>query len=330
MNTSDSESVPRISVKDLKAGDTVLQYFLLKSKDVRRTRSGEDYLDLSLSDATGTISGKVWADAIRKWGQDFNPGDCLKIEGRVESYRDQPQIIIDKIRGAQLSEAPDPDALIRTGDEDPNALFDELKNIANSLEPAELGQLVAAVLDRVEDSFKIRPAAKMVHHAYRGGLIEHVTAVTRKVQTILELDGRINRSIALAGAILHDIGKVLELNSTGQGRTPEGRLLGHVILGVNLIRQIAVELGISESCPLHEVEHIVLSHHGELQFGAPVRPLTREAMLVHFMDNLDAKLKIIDEALESADTEGFAPYNKWLEGRAFSGSLPLSEEVYDD
>jgi 3'-5' exoribonuclease len=330
MNTKDSDSIPRTCVKDLKAGDTVLQYFLLKSKDVRKTRSGEDYLDLSLSDATGTVAGRVWADAIRKWGQDFNPGDCLKIEGRVESYRDRSQIMIDKIRVAQIDEVPDPQSLVKASIHDPDILFDELKSIADSLEPPELGQLVKALLDRVADSFKTHPAAKMVHHAYRGGLIEHVASVTRKVLAVLELEERVNRSIALAGAILHDIGKVLELDATGQGRTLEGRLIGHVILGVNLIRDVAAEHGVSNAPWLVEIEHIVLSHHGETQFGAPVRPLTREATLVHFMDNLDAKLKIMDEALESADAEGFAPYNKWLEGRAFSGSMPLPEEVNDD
>jgi 3'-5' exoribonuclease len=330
MNTRDYESVARIAVKDLKAGDIVLQHFLLKSKDVRRTRSGTDYLDLTLSDASGAISGKVWADAIRKWGQDFNPGDCVKIEGRVESYRDRCQLVIDKIRVALLSEVEDPEALVRATVQDPEVLLGELKSLADSLDPPELGQLVVSVLNRVEDSFKTYPAAKMVHHAYKGGLIEHVAAVTRKVQAVLELESKINPGIALAGAILHDIGKVLELDATGQGRTLEGRLIGHVILGVNLIREVAREQGVSEASWLAEVEHIVLSHHGEMEFGAPVRPLTREAMLVHFMDNLDAKLKIIDEALESSDAEGFAPYNKWLEGRPFSGSLPHLEEVNDD
>jgi 3'-5' exoribonuclease len=330
MNTCDSGATAPVSVKDLKAGDIIIQYFILKSKEVRKTRSGAEYLDLSLSDATGAISAKVWADAIRKWGQDFNPGDCVKIEGRVESYRDRRQIVIDKIRVADLSEASDPQLLVRSSSEDPELLFKELKDVAGSLEPPELARLVSTVLDSWEDKFKECPAAKMVHHAYRGGLIEHVVAVTRKVQAILPLEKKINRSIALAGAILHDIGKVKELDASGQGRTLEGRLIGHVILGVSLIRETARELDVTDAPWLPEVEHIVLSHHGETQFGAPVRPMTREAALTHFMDNLDAKLKIMDEALEAADADGFAPYNKWLEGRAFSGSLPLPEEVEND
>jgi len=330
MNTSDSGSVLPICVKDLKAGDTILQYFLLKSKDLRKTRSGENYLDLALCDATGTISAKIWSDAMRKWGQDFNPGDCVKVEGRVEFYRDRGQIIIDKIRAADLSEVPDIEVLIRSSERDPDCLFEELKEIARSLEPSDLAALVGTVLERTESAFKSYPAAKMVHHAYKGGLVEHVLAVTRKVETVMQLENKVNRGIALAGAILHDIGKVLELNASGQGRTLQGRLIGHVVLGVTLIRDIAAEQGNDGATWLPEIEHIVLSHHGELQFGAAVRPMTREAMMVHFMDNLDAKLKIIDEALESADADGFAPYNRWLEGRPFSGSPVLPKEVNDE
>jgi 3'-5' exoribonuclease len=169
----------------------------------------------------------------------------------------------------------------------------------------------------------------MIHHAYQGGLIEHVAAVIKKVEAILQVEKGINRNIAIAGAILHDIGKTAELTPRGQGRTLEGRLIGHVILGVELIRDAATKLGCADQPWMRELEHIVLSHHGETQFGAPVRPLTREAILIHFIDNLDAKLKIVDEALESADTDGFSPYNKWLEGRAFAGSRLLAEENDD-
>jgi 3'-5' exoribonuclease len=318
-----------VCIKNLKAGDTILQFFQLKSKEGRKTRSGQDYLDLTLADATGTIAAKMWADAIRKWGQEFNPGDFLKVEGRVETYRDHNQLLVDKIRRCEPDEVPDPSSLVRTTAYDPDLLFDELKAIAQGLQPAGLAELVEAVLNTNEEAIKTFPAAQMIHHAYRGGLIEHVVAVVKKVEAILELEKNINRSIALAGAILHDIGKVREIHPAGQGRTPEGRLIGHVILGLTLIREVAAERGLLDRPWLREVEHIILSHHGESQFGAPVRPLTREALLVHHIDNLDAKLKIIDEALQSVDTDGFTTYNKWLEGRAFSGS-PSDDEENDD
>ena len=328
MAEKDTCSAPQVCIKDIKAGDTILQFFQLKSKETRTTRSGLNYLDLILADATGTIATKMWAEAIRKWGQDFEPGDFLKVEGRVETYRDHNQLVIDKIRRCDPSEVPDPSRLVRTTPYDPDALFQDLKDIAHSLEPSELAELVETILDVNEDAVKTYPAAQMIHHAYRGGLIEHITAVVKKVEAITVLEKNVNRSIALAGAILHDIGKIREIHPSGQGRTPEGRLIGHVILGLSLVREVAAEKGFLDLPWEKEVEHIILSHHGESQFGAPVRPLTREALLVHHIDNLDAKLKIIDEALQSVDSDGFTTYNKWLEGRAFAGS-PFNDEEHD-
>ncbi|MBI4964263.1 MAG: HD domain-containing protein [Desulfomonile tiedjei] len=316
-------------VKDLQPGTAVLQFFELRSKDVRKTRSGQDYLDLTVGDATGTISCKMWSDALRKWGQDFNPGDFVKIEGRVEAYKDRNQLVVEKIRRVEPSEIPDTASLIRASQSDPEALLEELIALARTLEPPELSDLLEEILVKNADTIKTFPAAKMIHHAYRGGLIEHVCTVTRKVEAILEIEKNINRSIALAGAILHDIGKILELNPRAQGRTLEGRLIGHVILGVGLVRDAAAQKGLEDRPWLMELEHIILSHHGETQFGAPVKPLTREALLVHFIDNLDSKLKIMEEALESVDSEGFTAYNKWLEGRAFAGGGLLPKEDDD-
>jgi len=320
MDQNHSSESGFICVKDLKEGDNLLQYFHLRSKDLRKTRSGQDYLELTVGDATGTISGKMWSDAVRKWGHDFTPGDFIKIEGRVETYRDRYQIVVEKIRRADPSEIPDLSILIRSSQCDPHALLMELKETAATLQPPALGELVVHILEQHSSALKDYPAARMVHHAYKGGLIEHISTVVRKIEAILQVEKNINRGVAIAGAILHDIGKIVELTPSSQGRTLEGRLIGNVILGVRLIREAAVEKGVAETPWLTEIEHIILSHHGETQFGAPVRPMTREAMVVHFIDNLDSKLKIVEEALEAADSEGFSPYNRWLEGRAFAGS----------
>ncbi len=314
------------SIKDLKAGDTVLHFFEVKSKEVRKTRSGQDYLDLLLGDATGGIPAKIWADAIRKWGSDYAPGDIVKVEGRVDTYRDRNQIVVDKIRKADISEVPDLSKVVRTTPHDTNELMDELLRIARTLDPPVLAELIEDILVQNEERLRTYPAARMIHHAYQGGLIEHVVAVTRKVMAILQLEPSVNRNIAIAGAILHDIGKIRELRPEASGRTLEGRLIGHVILGVDLVRASAELKGVGDEPWLCELEHVLLSHHGEPQFGAAVRPLTREALLVHFIDNLDSKLKIMEEALESADSDGFTQYNKWLEGRAYSGSSSQTEE----
>jgi 3'-5' exoribonuclease len=326
MNTDNNLFETAITIKDLKSGDSVVQYFEIKSKEARKTRSDHDYLDLVLSDASGTIPGKMWSEAIRKWGSEFNPGDVVKVEGRVNQYRDRNQIVVEKIRKADLSEIPDPSSIVKTTRYDPTDLLDELKQVSKTLEPQELAELLVAILEENEGSLKTFPAAKMVHHAYQGGLVEHIVTVTRKVKAILEIEPTLNPNLAIAGAILHDIGKIRELSQEGGGRTLEGRLVGHVILGVDLVREVASRKGMDQEPWLLELEHILLSHHGDPQFGAPVKPLTREALLVHFIDNLDSKLKIMEEALESTDSDGFAQYNRWLEGRAYLGSAPRSEE----
>ncbi|MBM4326446.1 MAG: HD domain-containing protein [Deltaproteobacteria bacterium] len=318
-----------IKVKDLRAGDTVEQYFQLRAKSLRKTRSGAEYLDLVLGDASGAISGKVWAEAMRKWGQDFEPGDFVKVVARVETFRDVSQLVVEKIRRAQESEATDLSRLVRTSSRDPGELFMELKLLASQLNSPDLADLVQEILDSNEDAFRTSPAARMIHHAYKGGLVEHTLSLTRKVEAVLPLVEKVNRDLAIAGAILHDIGKIRELDPSGRGRTPEGKLIGHLILGVALVREAAMKKGLESRPWLKELEHILVSHHGESVFGSPVRPLTREALVVHFMDNLDSKLKIMEEALESVDPDGFSAYNKWLEGRAYAGSQSFQEEEDD-
>jgi 3'-5' exoribonuclease len=316
----DDTAYPPIAVKDLKPGDHVVRFFELRSKEARKTRAGDTYLDISAGDATASISGKIWPDSIRKWGLNFEPGDFVKIEGRVESYREKNQLVVEKIRIALADEIGDLKDLVRSTVEHPDSLFQELVRIAGTIEIEELAQFVTAILERHEEALKTFPAAKMVHHAYKGGLIEHTVAVSRKVDAIAATDKAINRDIAIAGAMLHDIGKLRELNPTRMGRTFEGRLIGHLVLGVETIFEVAYDMKLLDRQWFREVEHIVISHHGEVQFGSPIAPMTREALVVHFVDNLDSRLKIVEEALESVEPDGFSPYNRWLEGRAFAGS----------
>jgi 3'-5' exoribonuclease len=320
----------RISVRDLNPGDAVLQFFELRALQIRKTRSGDNYLDLTLGDATGSIVGKMWPDAIRRWGTDFNPGDLVKVEGRVDTFRETNQLVVEKMRSASPSEVPDIKELLQTTAYDPDAVLDELRNTAAGLNPPELGELVGEILDRYAEDLKTYPAARMVHHAYRGGLIEHILTVTRKVEAVVATDPTVNRNMAVAGAILHDIGKLMELDPARRGRTLEGRLVGHLILGVEMVREVALQKKIADRKWLRDLEHILISHHGETEFGSPVRPLTREALVVHFLDNLDSRLKIVEEALQSQEPGGFSTYNRWLEGRAFAGSLSVPQEEEDD
>ncbi len=316
-------------IKEFKDGDQILRFFELRAKSSRKTRSGQDYLDLKLGDSTGEISAKLWPEALEKWGKDFEIGSIVKVEGRIEMYRDMSQLIIEKIRKADENEVPNVSDVIKSTQYNVDELYEELIVLTETLDPLELSNYVKEILERIANQFKRAPAAMMVHHAYRGGLIEHTWSVTQKVLAILEIEPKINRSMAISGAILHDIGKLREMAIDARRRTTDGRLIGHITLGVTFLYEVALELGLENEPWLTDLEHILLSHHGEPGFGAPVRPFTREAILIHFVDNLDSRLKIIDEALLSVDSEGFSQYNKWLEGRAYSGVIPTPQEVED-
>lgn len=316
-------------IKEFRDGDQILRFFELRAKSSRKTRSGQDYLDLKLGDSTGEISAKLWPEALEKWGKDFEIGSIVKVEGRIEMYRDMSQLIIEKIRKADEDEVPNVSDVIKSTQYNVDELYEELIVLTETLDPLELSNYVKEILERIADQFKRAPAAMMVHHAYRGGLIEHTWSVTQKVLAILEIEPKINRSMAISGAILHDIGKLREMAIDARRRTTDGRLIGHITLGVTFLYEVALELGLENEPWLTDLEHILLSHHGEPGFGAPVRPFTREAILIHFVDNLDSRLKIIDEALLSVDSEGFSQYNKWLEGRAYSGVIPTPQEVED-
>lgn len=315
-----------ILVKDLKPGFEVLQFFVVSSKETRKTKNGQDYLNLSLSDMSGSIIGKIWENAMKINRLDFETGDFVKVKGNTQLFGENLQLNVERIRKSEISEIPNLNYLIKKTAFDVEFVCDQIMEDVEHLLPQELSQLVKTLLLRELNKFKMFPAARKIHHAYIGGLIEHTFTVLTKVKAMTELIPGINENLAIAGAILHDIGKLYEIDPQTKSRTLEGRLKGHVMLGLELLRDTAKELDLLEASWLSELEHIMLSHHGELQFGALVKSFTREAILVHFMDNLDSKLKIIDEALEKTDSKGFSDYNKYLEGRAYAGSHGMTEE----
>ncbi len=310
----------------LKPGDKLSQFFQIQAVEIRKTRTGSDYLDMVVRDATGAIAARLWAETIRRYGADFAPGDVVKINGHVGAYRDRNQIIVERIRKATPEELEHLGTFQRRSQERAEALFEELMCYAQDLRPPSLSDLVVGLLIQHEKAIKTCPAAKMVHHAYEGGLVEHLVGVTRKAACLVEKDASINKDLAIAGAIVHDIGKTQELKPGGQARTIEGRLVGHVILGFEMLDRIGYEKQCTGEPWFLELQHIILSHHGQADFGAPVRPATREAILIHYIDMLDSRLKILDQALESKDVDGFSPYNKWLEGRGYAGYHPSSRE----
>ncbi len=328
--THRAQGSAHLFTSQLRPGDKLSQFFQIQSVEMRKTRTGSDFLDMVVRDSTGSISARLWSETIRRYGSNFSPGEVVKIDGRVDTYRDHNQIIVEKIRKAAADEVETLPIFHQQGQEKAELLFQELMAYAKDLRPQSLSNLVLSLLLENQIALKVCPAAKMVHHAYEGGLVEHLLGVTRKVACLTAQDANFKRDLAIAGAILHDIGKTLELKPLGQNRTAEGRLIGHVILGFEMINKVGYEKQCAEEPWFLELQHIILSHHGFTEFGAPVRPATREALLIHYIDMLDSRLKILDEALESTDADGFTAYIKWLDGRGYAGFQLSAQEDKND
>ena len=320
--------MPHQHISRLQEGDVVQQFFLVRQAENRSTREGKPYLSLVLGDKSGLIVARVWDDVLARCPGPFVPGDHVGVQAQVEAYKGELQLNIRYINtvaalrdlGRDLQEY-DPELLCQATPYDREALWQELWQLAETQIRPPLGQLVLRVLDRYREEFLVCPAARLYHHPYLGGLLEHTWFVTRHALASLEIYPDLNRDLVLAGAILHDLGKVKELgNPQAPERTVPGHLLGHVVLGWEMVRSEAQALNFSDPILLVQLEHIILSHHGSMEFGSPILPKTREALVVNFLDDLDAKLKMMSQHLESDTGAGdFTGYNRALQRDLYKG-----------
>jgi 3'-5' exoribonuclease len=316
-----------IFISEFKAGDKVNQFFLIRKKERRRTRTGKDYLDVSIADRTGTINAKLWSEGLSRFDSLFSEGDFAAVSGRVELFQDDLQLTIEQIKGnqhwppEQLESAGfNLDLLIPCSSWDSESLWGELLHwVEEEIGHPQLKALTLALLQDNEVSWKTWPASKLYHHAYKGGLLEHTCRVVQMARSMLPHFPEVNGDLVLAGAILHDVGKLKELKGFLSAQsTPEGELCGHLALGWAMIREKARDLAWEDLGVISQLGHIILSHHGQLEFGSPVLPQTREALMVHMLDDLEGKIKMMNDHLEAdrSDKE-FTDWHKVLRRKLF-------------
>lgn len=305
---------PRLS--DLQPNDEVLTTLLVHSKEVRQKKTGEPYLSLTLGDRTGEIEAKMWdnvAEVLNAFGRD----DFVKVKGRLHIYNNRLQLTIHKLRRLEESEVDLADYLPASR-RDPGEMLEELRQIGASISNPHLRALVASFLDDEETArlYGRAPAAKYIHHAYLGGLIEHVISLCQLCRLAARHYTGLDLDLLLAGAILHDVGKIYELTyERSFGYSSEGQLVGHIAIGLRLIEQ---KLRLLPGFPARLrslLEHLVVSHHGELEFGSPKVPLFPEALVLHYLDDLDAKMDCMRAVIEQdRQVEGhWTSYNTSLE-----------------
>jgi len=282
-------------------------FCLVKSAAVRTDVKGTEYLDLVLADSEGECVAKLWNYARLTHGE-YDPNDVVKVRGTVQIWKDTEQFKIDRIRHATEEDNVDMSGIIPTAPFDPQAMYDELYALAGGFQNEELRRIVSYLLRENREQLLIYPAGVKLHHATRGGLLHHTCSVVHLCERIAELYPFLNRELLLSGAILHDIGKLKELDADTLGiagaYTTAGQLLGHINVGMTMIAAAAEITMVSEKTAML-LEHMILSHHGKPEFGSPKLPMFPEAEVLSVCDLLDSKMYEMDAALSGVSKDGF-------------------------
>jgi 3'-5' exoribonuclease len=310
------------SVGDLADGDRVDSVFAVRDRDLAKTRSGKDYLRLKLGDSSGLVAAVCWDDAAQCFDV-AAMGAVVRVEGRFSvSERFGPQIKVDSI--ATAPEGSYDAERLRAASEVPiERLEEDLRGLIDTVQNPDLRALLERFFGAETESwarFREAPAAKIYHQAYTGGLLEHTLSVAQAVSAASSYFPGIDRDIAVTGALLHDIGKTEAYNDDPLAidLTDEGRLQGEIPLGYYKVRREIEEIDGFDPAVAEHVVHIILSHHGSLEHGSPVVPATREATLVHMLDNLGGTLGSFDRLeRELPDGESWSRFDRGISGSAF-------------
>jgi len=306
-------------IKSLKEGDAFTGYLLAQEAAFKVSSRGTEYLDLTLSDATGRVKAFLWdIKAIEGDMELVAPDAFLKVKGTVTTYNGRLQLKLDKLRFAPDAEITDMSSFFPTSSIDIGEMLAELDGFIASLKDPWLGKLAKKLLQddkALRESLAKAPAAKHMHHVFVGGLLEHTLSITKMADMACGNYTGMNRDLAVAACLLHDIGKTAELSyDRSYGYTDEGNLLGHISMEFAWVHDAIAGLAGFPEETRRQLLHILLSHHGKLEFGSPVVPKTPEAILVHYLDDLDGKLASIFASIQDdTGTGNWTPYNKSLE-----------------
>ncbi len=292
-------------VSELGSDQVIVSYFLVCGKEICSSAKGRKWLQLELGDKTGVIYGKMW-DGYEGAAATLSPDDVVKIQARSKTYNGKLELTVEKIRRAEPEEY-DLEDLIPHTEKSIGELKKKLAGYVAGVRNPWIAQLLEAVLDdpRVAGRFERAPAAKMMHHAYVGGLLEHVVSLCGLCRMMAEHYPEMEGDVLVAAAVLHDIGKLDEMSyERAVQYTPEGELLGHILIGYELVsrKMDAIEGFPAELRTL--ILHLIASHHGQYEFGSPKLPMTREAVVFHYLDELDSRVGAMRRGLAAPSAEG--------------------------
>ncbi|MBG9981708.1 HD domain-containing protein [Aerococcaceae bacterium DSM 111020] len=293
---------------DVEQGAQFGIFVLIKAADLRTARNGNPFIAFRFQDKSGSMDGMYWSakdDEIER----FQPGRVVFLKGRRDTYNGQPQVKIEALRLAEVDEPNDPKIYVESIEESTDELREVLNDFLYRIHEPSISRVVRRILNDYAEDFFSYPAAKRMHHAVAGGLSLHTITMLRIADQLKTIYPELNESLLFGGIILHDIGKTIELSGVlSTEYTLRGKLQGHIVIMDELIDRTSVQLGLNpdENEAIILLKHVVLSHHGQLDYGSPVMPQLMEAELIHHIDNMDAKMNMMTNALAQTEKGEFS------------------------
>lgn len=317
-------------IKDFKVGEEVTGYYLVKAKNVKTSSANKPYIDFTLQDITGEVNAKLW-DVKGDVESQYNPGEVVKIMGTVTQWQQSVQLKLIKIRSLLAEDQVDFSQFIPTAPIDAQVMLDEILSFVHEMVSEDVRRLVLALIDIYKAPLMYYPAAKSNHHAIKSGLLYHILRMLRTAKGLGSVYKNVNLDLVYAGIILHDIEKINEMDATEvgvvEGYTKEGQLLGHIIMGIKRIDKTAESLGIDPELSLL-IQHLILTHHYEPDFGSPKKPLIPEGELLHYIDMIDARMYDMNKALRDVEIEQFSdPIFVLDRRRLYKSKYSVSEDL---
>ena len=317
-----------IYIKDLRKDQEVTEFFMVKSAAVKTGSNGKQYLDITLGDKTGELTGKKWdvSDGEYPALVEIKEKDIVKIKGVITEWAGQLQFRVQRIRKANENDGQKIGDFVKAAPEDPQEMYDFIFDTAQNLTDKDLRELCVRLLTENKDRLLYYPAASKNHHAQLGGLLYHTKRMLMTGMRVCEVYTNLNRNLVLTGVILHDMEKLNEIDADtdgiASGYSFEGQMLGHLIQGVKLVDRMAMEMGMDREKAIM-LEHMILSHHYEPEFGSPKKPLFPEAEVLHYLDILDARMFDMQAALEATEPGEFSDRVWTLDNRRLYKSVNI-------
>ena len=309
-----------IFIKDLRKDQEVVEFFMVKACAVKTGSNGKQYLDITLGDKTGELTGKKWDVSDGEYPAliEIKEKDIVKIKGVITEWAGQLQFRVQRIRMANEQDGMQMQDFVKAAPEDPQEMYDFIFSVAEGLHDDQLRALCLRILQENRERLLYYPAASKNHHAQLGGLLYHTKRMLMTGERVCQVYTTLNRDLVLCGVILHDMEKLNEIvaeeDGIATGYSFEGQMLGHIIQGIKMVDKLTLELEIPREKAIM-VEHMILSHHYEPEFGSPKRPLFPEAEVLHYLDILDARLFDMQAALDATQPGEFSDRVWTLENR---------------